>query len=158
MVRNSLSNESLIASLLLAAVLLLTAPALAQAIPGSEGWLVSPEPGQNQPKQKISELDVALTACHRAVIATGQFFLGDVNYVLGRCQQPLAAWVADCERREGQGAPICLLGPQQAVGDALRDAWVHRQDLKGWLASLPPLPNVGPDRTQSGPDGAGAAR
>jgi hypothetical protein len=32
------------------------------------------------------------------------------------------------------------LGPQQAAGAALNDAWAHRNDLKAWLASLPPLP------------------
>jgi hypothetical protein len=127
-------------ALIVAAALFATAPGLAQPIAGSAGWLLAPAPGPAQPSPKMSPLDVALMRCYRSVIATGQFFLGDVNYVLGRCEKPLAAWVADCERREGRGAPICLLGPQQAVGSALRDAWAHRSDLKRWLASLPPLP------------------
>lgn len=130
-------------SLFFAAMLLATGSALAQPIPGSEGWLLIPIPEHNQAPRQMSPLDAALVRCYRAAIATGQFFLGDVNYVLGRCEQPLAAWTAACEQREGQGAAICLLGPQQAVGDALRDAWVHRNDLKGWLASLPPLPKTG---------------
>jgi hypothetical protein len=128
---------------LFTAALLLTVPALAQPIPGSPGWLLTPMQGQGRGPQKMSRLDIALVRCYRTAIATGQYFLGDVNYVLGRCEQPLAAWVNDCEHREGRGAPICLLGPQQAVGDALRDAWAHRDDLQRWLASLPPLPKIG---------------
>ena len=129
-------------SLALATLLLLTGSAVAQSIPGSEGWLVTPMQGQTRVPQKMSRLDVALARCYRAAIATGQFFLGDVTYVLGRCQQPFAAWVNGCERREGRGAPICLLGPEQAVGESLRDAWAHRDNLQGWLASLPPLPEI----------------
>ena len=86
------------------AILLATAPALAQPIPGSKGWLLVPTPGQSQTPRPMSPLDAALVRCYRAAIATGQFFLGDVNYVLGRCEQPLAAWTAACEQREGQGA------------------------------------------------------
>jgi len=145
-------------TLYVTAVIALIAPAMAQPIPGSEGWLLSPLQSEKQATQKISRLDVALVACYRAAIATGQFFLGDVNYVLGRCQRPLAAWVAACEQREGRDAAICLLGPQQAVGDALRDAWVHRRDLKGWLTSLPPLPDVGSNGIETGHDGTNAAR
>jgi hypothetical protein len=137
-------------ALYLAAALVVNAPALAQPIPGSEGWLVNPLPGQGQARQQISKFDVALMRCYRAAIATGQFFLGDVNFVLGRCQRPLGAWTNACERREGRGAPICLLGPQQAVGEALRDAWAHRSDLRGWLASLPPLPDIESTRNASG--------
>ena len=145
-------------SLFFVAILLVTAPALAQPIPGSEGWLLVPTPGQSQTPRLMSPLDAALVHCYRAAIATGQFFLGDVNYVLGHCEQPLAAWTAACEQREGQGAAICLLGPQQAVGDALRDAWVHRNDLKGWLASLPPLPKTGSGQRDLGGIGSTTPR
>jgi hypothetical protein len=131
-------------SLFFAAILLVTGAALAQPIPGSDGWLATPTQGPKPAPQPMSPLDTALVRCYRAVIATGQFFLGDVNYVLGRCEQPLAAWTAACEQREGRGAAICLLGPQQAVGAALQDAWAHRNDLQGWLASLPPMPGPGP--------------
>jgi hypothetical protein len=135
-------------SLVFAAVLLLTTPAVAQQpIPGSEGWLLTPAPqGQAQAPQKIGKLDLALIRCFREAIATGQFFLGDVTYVLGRCQQPFTAWVNGCERREGRGAPICLLGPEEAAGELLRDASAHKSDLQGWLKSLPPLPDTAPDR------------
>lgn len=125
---------------LFVAALLLSIRAAAQPIPGSEGWLLMPGQSQTQTPQKITSLDVALVRCYRSAIATGAYFLGDVNYVLGQCRGPLASWTAACEQREGQGAAICLLGPQRAVGDALHDAWAHRNDLKGWLASLPPLP------------------
>jgi hypothetical protein len=121
-------------------VVVLSGAALAQPIPGSKGWLLPPVPHGQVPAPQTSKLDAALVRCYRTVIATGQFFLGDVNYVLGQCEKQLAAWVSDCEEREGRGAPICLLGPQQAVGNALHDAWDHRSDLQGWLASLPPLP------------------
>ncbi len=128
--------------LVFAAVSQPTARPLAQPIPGGEGWLLTPAPpGQPRPPQRVGRLDIALTDCYRKAIATGQFFLGDVTYVLGRCEQPYQAWLKGCERREGRGAPICLLGPEQAVGDALRDAWAHRNNLQGWLASLPPLPD-----------------
>lgn len=140
--RRAPGNSPKLRWLILAAVLLPVIPTLAQSIPGSAGWLLVPMQGQARAPQRPSKLDIALIRCYRTAIATGQFFLGDVNYVLARCEQPLAAWVNDCERREGRGAPICLLGPQQAVGDALRDAWAHRNDLKSWLASLPPLPDV----------------
>ena len=135
-----------IKSLALATALLLTGPAAAQPIPGSEGWLLMPAPGLAHTPQQMSRLDVALVRCYRAAIATGQFFLGDVTYVLGRCQQPFAAWVNGCEHREGRGAPICLLGPEQAVGELLRDAWAHRNNLQGWLGSLPPLPAIASGR------------
>ncbi|MBV8120765.1 MAG: hypothetical protein JO081_12610 [Alphaproteobacteria bacterium] len=125
--------------LILIGWMLLIGPAWAQTIPGSKGWLLAPMQGQ-RPPQQISKLDAALVRCYRTAIATGQFFLGDANYVLGQCEKPLAAWTNDCEQREGRGAPICLLGPQQAVGNALRDAWNHRNDLQGWLLSQPPLP------------------
>jgi hypothetical protein len=125
--------------LILVACVLLTGSASAQPIPGSNGWLLAPMQGQIRPAQ-ISKLDTALVRCYRTAIATGQFFLGDANYVLGRCEKPLAAWTKDCEQREGRGAPICLLGPQQAVGNALSAAWNHRNDLQGWLKSQPPLP------------------
>jgi hypothetical protein len=144
--------------LALLVLLMLTVPALAQPIPGSEGWLSTPMQGQGKPSQKISDLDVALVRCYRDAIATGEYFLGDVNYVLGLCRRPLALWTAACERREGEGAAICLLGPQQAVGDALRDAWAHRNDLKGWLSSLPPLPGDGSRQNRSGDSGGGALR
>jgi hypothetical protein len=127
--------------LILIVWVLLSGSALAQPIPGSKGWLLVPMQQGQSPPPPISKLDAALVRCYRTAIATGQFFLGDVNYVLGQCAQQLAAWVSDCEQREGPGAPICLLGPQQAVGSALQDAWNHRNDLQGWLASLPPLPN-----------------
>jgi hypothetical protein len=145
-------------ALFFVAILLVTAPALAQPIPGSEGWLLIPTPGYSRAPRQMSPLDAALMRCYRAAIATGQFFLGDVNYILGRCQQPLAAWTAACERREGPGAAICLLGPQQAVGDALRDAWVHRNDLQGWLASLPPLPRNRPGQSDLGGTGSTTSR
>ena len=128
--------------LILIMAMLVAGPALAQPIPGSKGWLLVPMQGQARPPQ-MSKLDATLVRCYRTAIATGQFFLGDVNYVLAQCEKPLAAWVNDCEEREGRGAPICLLGPQQAVGSALHDAWDHRNDLQGWLASLPPLPEEG---------------
>lgn len=127
-------------SLLVAAMVLSIPPAAAQPIPGSQGWLQNPTPGEAAAPPKMTPLDVDLVRCYRTAIATGQFFLGDVSFVLGRCQKPFAAWVSACEQREGQGAAICLLGPEQAVGDALRDAWAHRNNLSGWLASLPPLP------------------
>ncbi len=145
-------------SLLVVALLTLTVPALAQPIPGSEGWLLMPTQRQRKAPQQMSTLDVELMRCYRTTIATGRFFLGDVNYVLGRCGRPLAAWVAACEHREGQGAAICLLGPQQSVGEALRDAWAHRSDLKGWLASLPPLPATGPGQASPGVNGERATR
>jgi hypothetical protein len=128
-------------SLVVAALLLPAVPAMAQPIPGSEGWLVDPVAPGRHPQQspRIGKLDVAFVLCYRKAIATGQFFLGDVTYVLGRCERPFRAWVNACEQREGRGAPICLLGPEKAVGDALRDAWAHRDDLNRWLASLPPL-------------------
>ena len=129
-------------SLLLVAVLLANATARAQPIPGSEGWLLTPAPGQTHAPQKVSALDAALIRCYRSAIATGQFFIGDVTYVLGACRGPFDAWVKDCEQREGRGAAICLLGPEQAVGKSLRDAWAHRDNLRGWLASLPPLPGA----------------
>ena len=137
--------------LLLAAGALPTARAAAQQpIPGSEGWLLTPHPPQGQSQtqtaEKISRLDLALTRCFREAIATGQFFLGDVTYVLGRCRQPFDAWVNECERREGRGAAICLLGPEEAAGELLRDASAHHNDLHGWLKSLPPLPEDAPDR------------
>ncbi len=122
--------------------LLLAAPALSQPIPGGEGWRLTPRPGQGAAPPKVSQLDIDLIRCYRRAIATGQFFLGDVSFVLARCQQPYAAWVAGCENREGKGAAICWLGPEQAVGDALRDAWAHRDNLAGWLASLPSLPKA----------------
>ena len=128
------------------ATLLAGAAATAQPIPGGAGWLLSPTPGRNSAPTQPSELDAALVRCYRRVIATGQFFLGDANYVLAQCERPLAAWVKGCEEREGRGAAICLLGPQQAVGSALRDAWAHHDNLKGWLASQPPLPNTTLDR------------
>ncbi len=126
-------------SLLVPAMVLAIAPARAQPIPGSEGWLQTPMPGRAAAPPEMTQLDIDLMRCYRSAIATGQFFLGDVSFVLGRCQKQFAAWVAACEHREGQGAPICLLGPEQAVGEALRDAWAHRDNLSGWLASLPPL-------------------
>jgi hypothetical protein len=92
------------------------------------------------------------------MIATGEYFLGDVNYVLAACRQPLEVWTKGCEQREGQGAAICLLGPQQAVGEALRDAWAHRNDLKGWLASLPPLPGDRSGQDWHGNDRGAAPR
>ena len=125
-----------------AAIMLSVAPADAQPIPGSEGWLKTPVPGRAAAPPRMTELDIDLVRCYRNAIATGQFFLGDVSFVLARCQKPFAAWVTACEQREGQGAPICLLGPEQAVGDSLRDAWAHRDNLSGWLASLPPLPKT----------------
>jgi hypothetical protein len=143
--------------LALLALLMLTVPAPAQQIPGSEGWLLTPQ-GQDKAPQKINDLDVALVRCYRDAIASGEYFLGDVNYVLGQCRGPLALWTAACEQREGKGAAICLLGPQQAVGDAVRDAWAHRNDLKGWLSSLPPLPGNGPRQNRSGGNGGGALR
>jgi hypothetical protein len=138
---------TLIGLWLVFAVGLPTAPAMAQQpIPGSEGWLQTPtSQTQTHAPQKISRLDVALTRCFREAIATGQFFLGDVTYVLGRCRQQFDAWVAECERREGRGAAICLLGPEQAAGELLRDASAHRTDLQGWLRSLPPLPEDAPE-------------
>jgi hypothetical protein len=139
-------------------LLMLTDLAPAQPIPGSAGWLLTPMQGHSQTPQKISDLDVALVRCYRDAIATGEYFLGDVNYVLGQCRQPLALWTAACERREGEGAAICLLGPQQAVGDALRDAWAHRNDLKSWLSSLPPLPGDEPRQNRSGGNGGGTLR
>ena len=144
--------------LALLALLMLTVPAPAQQIPGSEGWLLTPMQGQDKAPQKISDSDVALVRCYRDAIATGEYFLGDVNYVLGQCRGPLALWTKACEQREGEGAAICLLGPQQAVGDALRDAWAHRDDLKGWLSSLPPLPGDRPRQNRSGDNGGGALR
>jgi hypothetical protein len=128
------------------AALLAGDAAVAQPISGSAGWLLSPTPGQNSASPQTSELDAALVRCYRRVIATGQFFLGDANYVLAQCERPLAAWVKGCETREGRGAAICLLGPQQAVGKALRDAWAHHDNLKGWLASQPPTTNTPFDR------------
>jgi hypothetical protein len=145
-------------SLALLLLPMLTAPASAQPIPGSEGWLLTPMQGHGQGSQKMSDLDVALVRCYRDAIATGEYFLGDVNYVLGQCRRPLALWTAACEQREGQGAAICLLGPQQAVGDALRDAWAHRNDLKGWLSSLPPLPGDRSRQSRSDDNGRGALR
>jgi hypothetical protein len=127
-------------------VLLLAAPTMAQAIPGSAGWLLSPTPGHSAASPAISETDATLIRCYRKAIATGQYFLGDANYVLAQCERPLAAWVAECEARNGRSAAICLLGPQQAVGNALHDAWAHHDNLKGWLAAQPPLPDVIPDR------------
>jgi hypothetical protein len=142
--------------LLVAAMLLLSVPAPAQPIPGSEGWLLTPMQAHGQAPPQMSDLDVALVRCYRSAIATGAYFLGDVNYVLGQCRGPLAAWTAACEHREGQDAAICLLGPQQAVGEALSDAWAHRNDLKSWLTSLPPLPGAGSRQNPRG-DGGGAA-
>jgi|GEM_PF-1641996 hypothetical protein len=127
-------------SILALAVALPVTPARTQPVPGGRGWLAAPGSEHGAAAPQMSALDVALVRCLRKAIATGQFFLGDVNYVLAQCAQPLSAWVADCERREGKGAAICLLGPQQAAGAALNDAWAHRNDLKAWLASLPPLP------------------
>ncbi len=114
-----------------AAIMLSVAPAKAQPIPGSEGWLKTPLPGRTAAPPRMTALDIDLVRCYRNAIATGQFFLGDVSFVLARCQRPFAAWVTACEQREGQGAPICLLGPEQAVGDSLRDAWAHRDNLFG---------------------------
>jgi hypothetical protein len=128
------------------AVLLPSVAVLAQPISGSPGWLLSPTPGHSAAAPQISETDTALVRCYRRAIATGQYFLGDANYVLAQCERPLAAWVRSCERREGRGAAICLLGPQQAVGAALRDAWAHHDNLKGWLAAQPPLPDTAPNR------------
>lgn len=150
--------KRLFLSLVLLPMLTAPAPAPAQPIPGSAGWLLTPMQGQGKAPRKMSDLDVALVRCYRAAIATGEYFLGDANYVLGQCRQPLAAWTAACEHREGQGAAICLLGPQQAVGDALRDAWAHRNDLKSWLASLPPLPGDGSRQNRSRDNGRGALR
>lgn len=121
-----------------AVALLLGAPAMAQPIPGSAGWLLSPKTGRNPVPPQPSAADAALVRCYRTAIATGQFFLGDANYVLAQCERPLTAWVHACEARNGPGAAICLLGPQQAVGNALRDAWAHHDNLKGWLAAQPP--------------------
>jgi hypothetical protein len=143
-------------AMILAAMLLLRGPASAQPIPGSEGWLLTPMKDHKQAPPKMSNLDVALVRCYRAAIATGEFFLGDVNYVLGRCRQPLALWTAACEQREGQGAAICLLGPQQAVGEALHDAWAHRDNLKAWLGSQPPLPTDGTGPNRRGDQAAAA--
>ena len=126
-----------------ALLLLLAAPAMAQPIPGSAGWLLSPTPGPGPAPPEVSAANAALVRCYRKAIATGQFFLGDANYVLAQCERPLAAWIHECEARNGPGAAICLLGPQQAVGNALRDAWAHHDDLKGWLAAQPPLPDTG---------------
>ena len=145
-------------SLFFAVALLITGPALTQPIPGSKGWLATPTQRQKPAAQPMSPLDAALVRCYRAVIATGQYFLDDVNYVLVRCEQPLNAWTAGCEQREGRGAAICLLGPQQAVGEALQDAWAHRNNLKGWLASLPPLPGSGPRQRDLGGIGSSAPR
>jgi hypothetical protein len=133
-------------AIVVAVLRLPAAAALAQTIPGSPGWLLSPTPGRSQAAPQISETDSALVRCYRRVIATGQYFLGDANYVLAQCERPLAAWVGSCQRREGHDAAICLLGPQQAVGIALRDAWAHHNDLKGWLAAQPPLPDAAPDQ------------
>jgi hypothetical protein len=127
-------------------LLLSSAGALAQPIPGSPGWLLLPTPGQSPVPPQIGETDAALVRCYRQAIATGQYFLGDANYVLAQCERPLAVWVRSCERREGPDAAICLLGPQQAVGAALRDAWAHHNDLTGWLAAQPALPDAAPDR------------
>ncbi len=140
---------------LFAAVLGVAVRAAAQPIPGSGDWLATPRLGQQPTPRVISPLDVALIRCYRAAIATGKFFQGDVNYVLGQCLRPLNAWTAACEQREGKGAAICLLGPEQAVGEAMQDAWAHRDNLKGWLAELPPLPATGSQqgKGQSGPAG-----
>jgi hypothetical protein len=128
--------------LVVVVVLLLAAPAMAQPIPGSTGWLLSPTPGRSPAPPEVSAADAALVRCYRKTIAAGQSFLGDANYVLAQCERPLAAWVHECEARNGPGAAICLLGPQQAVGSALRDAWAHHDNLKGWLAAQPPSPDT----------------
>jgi hypothetical protein len=126
-------------------MVLASARAMTQPIPGGTGWLLSPTAGPNPPPPP-SAADAALVRCYRHTIAAGQSFLGDANYVLAQCERPLAAWVRECEARNGPGAAICLLGPQQAVGNALRDAWAHHDNLKGWLAAQPPLPDAAPGR------------
>ena len=148
--------RTLFAVIVLAMALSPSVPALPQPILGSEGWLLTPMRGQKVPP--MSPAEIALVRCYRMVIATGGYFLGDVNYVLAACRQPLEVWTAGCEQREGQGAAICLLGPQQAAGEALRDAWAHRNDLKGWLASLPPLPGDRSGQAWHGGDRGAASR